>query len=36
MRGFGAAEEILEAVPPHPDPLPAFGGPEVRLSRQRK
>ncbi|GLR79425.1 hypothetical protein GCM10007856_21000 [Azospirillum oryzae] len=22
--------------PPHPNPLPAFGGPGVRLSRQRK
>ncbi|MBK3776516.1 hypothetical protein GAY31_20545 [Azospirillum brasilense] len=22
--------------PPHPNPLPAFGGPKVRLSRQRK
>ncbi|QCG91615.1 hypothetical protein E6C72_27955 [Azospirillum sp. TSH100] len=22
--------------PPHPDPLPAIGGPMVRLSRQRK
>ncbi|AWJ88329.1 hypothetical protein Sp245p_00355 [Azospirillum baldaniorum] len=21
---------------PHPNPLPAFGGPKVRLSRQRK
>ncbi|MBK3731923.1 hypothetical protein GAY29_02185 [Azospirillum brasilense] len=24
------------AQPPHPNPLHAFGGPKVRLSRQRK
>ncbi|QCG90508.1 hypothetical protein E6C72_22155 [Azospirillum sp. TSH100] len=33
LRGFPKGPA---ARPPHPNPLPAFGGPEVRLSRQRK
>ncbi|CAO3357448.1 Phosphate regulon sensor protein PhoR (SphS) (EC 2.7.13.3) [Azospirillum melinis] len=39
-RGEGDAPRafprILAARPPHPNPLPAFGGPMVRLPRQRK
>ncbi|CAO3456618.1 Phosphoglycerate mutase family protein [Azospirillum largimobile] len=32
----GPPPRIHAMHPPHPDPLPAFGGPKVRLSRQRK
>ncbi|MBY6265626.1 hypothetical protein EI613_27450 [Azospirillum sp. 412522] len=39
-RGEGDARRtfprILATRPPHPNPLPAFGGPLVRLSRQGK
>ncbi|AWJ92729.1 hypothetical protein Sp245p_23045 (plasmid) [Azospirillum baldaniorum] len=36
MRGLRVAARSAKAQPPHPNPLPAFGGPKVRLSRQRK
>ncbi|AWJ88181.1 hypothetical protein TSH58p_32440 (plasmid) [Azospirillum sp. TSH58] len=36
MRGLRVAIRPAKAQPPHPNPLPAFGGPKVRLSRQRK
>ncbi|MBK3777276.1 hypothetical protein GAY31_24525 [Azospirillum brasilense] len=36
VRGLRVAARPAKAQPPHPNPLPAFGGPKVRLSRQRK